>query len=102
MRFLGIKNNYNSIHFFKFFSLNLQSKNIRRLLECKFVAGEALGIGRSNDETDNDVLLYILPPFFTLILVAVIVAVVWLGLVRRKQKKRLGMAMTSGKHNNRV
>ncbi len=52
---------------------------------------------RSGGDEDDDTLLYVLPPMLMLIVVGTVGVAVWFGLVRKKQKKRLGMAMTSGK-----
>ena len=45
--------------------------------------------------------VYILPPLFTLMLIAFVGGVVWYGCARRKQKKRSGMAMASGNQHHR-
>jgi hypothetical protein len=68
-------------------------ENINKIVTL--VPGEAL---RSNDDDESDdILMYVLPPMFTLLIVATVAGTVWFTFVRKKQKKRLGMAMTSSK-----
>jgi hypothetical protein len=59
------------------------------------IPGEALG--SSANTSEDNLLVYILPPLFTLMLVAVVLGTIYVGCSRRKQKKRSGMAMSSGK-----
>ena len=52
---------------------------------------------RSSNDDSSDALFYIVPSMVTLIVVSTVGIGVWFGVIRKKQKKRLGMAMTSSK-----
>ena len=70
----------------------------KKLIDCLCrLSGEALQRSGGSG-VDDDTLYYVLPPMLLLILIAGVGGAVWFGLIRRQQKKRHGMAMTSSEN----